>query len=88
MEPTVDKPDYIKERIKFETEFFKQLATLFLLVASGTTTIFVRFVNNVNWLDGLVILTGIIVSAAIIAVLRQKHKVIYKLINDLNRTEP
>ena len=78
---TVDKPDSIKERLKFETEFFKQLATLFLLVASGATTIFVRFVNNVNWLDGLVIFAGILVSAAIVAFLRRKHK----LIDDLNR---
>lgn len=85
MDPTVDKPDYIKERLKFETEFFKQLATLFLLVASGTTTIFVRFVSNVNWLDGLVILIGTVVSAILVAFLRQKHKVVYKLINDLNR---
>lgn len=85
MEPTVDKPDYIKERLKFETEFFKQLATLFLLVGSGTTTIFVRFVSNVNWVDGLVIFVGILVSASIVAFLRRKHKTIYKLINDLNR---
>lgn len=86
MQPTVDKPDYIKERLKFETEFFKQLATLFLLVGSGTTTIFVRFVSNVNWIDGLVIVVGTLVSAVIVVILRRKYKVIYKLINDLNRS--
>ena len=63
MEPSVDKPDYSKEKIKLETEVFKQFSTLFLLVGSGTTTIFVRFVSDVNWLDGLVILTGILISA-------------------------
>lgn len=26
---TTDRPEYIKERIKFESEFFKQLFTLF-----------------------------------------------------------
>lgn len=86
MESTIDKPDYIKERIKFETEFFKQLATLFLLVGSGTTTLFVRFVGNVNWLDGLVIVIGISISAVIVGFLRRKHTVLYKLINDLNNS--
>lgn len=84
-ESTVDKPDYIKERLKFETEFFKQLATLFLLVGSGTTTIFVRFVITTNWLDGLVIVVGTLISASIVVVLRRKHKIIYRLIDDLNR---
>lgn len=88
MESTVDKPDYIKERLKFETEFFKQLATLFLLVASGTTTIFVRFVSGVNWVDGLVILVGTLLTAVIVVFLRRKYNVIYRLINDLNRAQP
>lgn len=85
MDPTVDKPDYIKERLKFETEFFKQLATLFLLVGSATATLFARILNSPTLIDGLLMLLGSRLVAITVGVLRAKYKTIYKLINDLNQ---
>lgn len=89
MEPTVDKPDYTKERIKFETEFFKQLFTLFLLIGSATATLFVRLLNDPPaFINGLLLILGSIAVGLIIGALRAKNKAINKLINDLNREQP
>ena len=87
MESTVDKPDYIKEKIKLETEVFKHFSTLFLLVASGTTTIVVKALSTGYWLDYAVLTTGSVVSGVIINVLRNRYKLIGRLIDDLNREQ-
>ena len=84
MESTVDKPDYLKERIKFETEFFKQLATLFLLIASGTTTVLVRALSSNSWLDIAVVVTGAFIAGLLSNVLRNRYKLINRLIDELN----
>lgn len=85
MEVIVDKPDYIKERIKFETEFFKQAFTFFLLISSATATLFARFLGNFSFVDGMLMVISAGITGVVIGVLREKHKAIYKLINDLNK---
>ena len=85
MEAIVDKPDYIKERLKFETEFFKQISTFFLLIGTATATLFARVLNNPTLIDGLLMVLGSILVGITVGVLRAKHRAIYKLINDLNK---
>lgn len=85
MEATVDKPDYIKERLKFETEFFKLIATFFLLISTATATLFARVLNNPTLIDGLLMILGSILVGITVGALRAKYKTIYKLINDLNQ---
>ena len=83
---TTDKPDYIKERIKFEGEFFKQLFTLFLLLTSGTVTLLVRVLGNgESWLNNALVIIGSGLSIVSIFILRGRYRLIYKLLDDLNR---
>jgi hypothetical protein len=81
---TADKPDYTKERIKFETEFFKQLMTVFIVLSTGTVTWLVKLVQNPNLSDGIILVLGGIATGGLLSILRAKHGLIYKLINDLN----
>ena len=87
MEITVDKPDFVNEKIKLETEVFKQFSTFFLLVASGTTTIVVKALTSGYWLDYAVVATDAVVSGALINVLRNRYKLIGRLIDDLNNEQ-
>ena len=81
-----DKPDYIKEHIKFESEFFKQLFTLFLLLTSGTVTLLVRVLGNgESWLNNTLVIIGSGLSIASIFILRGRYRLIYKLLDDLNQ---
>lgn len=78
--------DYLKERIKFETEFFKQVATLFLLVGSGVTTLAVSFFSSNDFMfgKGIFMVLGCIGSGALISALSHSYRKIEKLIDLLD----
>lgn len=78
--------DYLKERIKFETEAFKQLATLFFLVGSGVTTLAVSFYSSKDFIiaKAIFMVLGCIGSGAVIGALRHTYKKIGELIDFLD----
>jgi hypothetical protein len=86
-----DKPinnkEYLKERIKFLTEFFKQLFTLFFLVASGFTTLMVKVFGNPNYIEGAFLIVGICIIIPILRKLFSLYREIENLLNELNEKD-
>ena len=76
--------DYLKEKIKFLTEFFKQLFTLFFLVASGFTTLLVKVINNPNYQETIFLVVALLIIILILRKLFSLKAEIEILITELN----
>jgi len=75
--------DFLKEKIKLQTELLKSLFTILVLTASGTIALAVRQAATFNWAELVFAVAGVLVSLFLIRALVKLYRGVNGLIEAL-----